>query len=64
MLGDPLLAAHYRDQALRLRAMALVLPGAELKADLRAAARLYEGFAEDLVERVSASNPEMEPVSG
>jgi hypothetical protein len=48
---DVTLAAHYGDQALRLRAMAVCLPGTELKADLRAAAPLYEGFAEKLGRR-------------
>ena len=42
---DAALAAHYHEQAFQLRAMAAILPGAELKADLRAAARLYEDFA-------------------
>jgi hypothetical protein len=45
---DSEMAEHYREQAARLRIMALVLPGAELKADLRAAARMYEGFAKEL----------------
>jgi hypothetical protein len=42
------LADHYRDQAARLRAMALLLGGAELKANLRAAARMYEDLADKL----------------
>jgi hypothetical protein len=45
---DRALAEHYREQAARLRFMAAFLPGAELKANLRAVARLYEGFEEAL----------------
>ena len=41
---DSEIAEHYREQAARLRVMAALLPGAELKANLRAAARMYEGF--------------------
>jgi hypothetical protein len=47
-MADEHEAHHYREQAARLRIMALVLGGAELKANLRAAARMYEGFAEEL----------------
>jgi hypothetical protein len=43
-------AEHYRQQAGRLRRMSLFLSGAELKTSLRAAARMYEGFAEKLEE--------------
>jgi hypothetical protein len=42
------MAEHYREQTARLRIMAALLPGAELKANLRAAARMYEDFAEKL----------------
>ena len=42
------MAEHYREQAARLRKMAALLPGAELKANLCAAARMYEDFAEKL----------------
>jgi hypothetical protein len=45
---DPEITEHYRDQVARLRIMALLLGGAELKANLRAAARIYEGLAEKL----------------
>jgi hypothetical protein len=44
----PALAAHYRTQASRFCALAAIVPGAELKAELRATARMYEGFAEKL----------------
>jgi hypothetical protein len=46
------IAEHYHDQAARLRIMAVVLPGAELKAKLRAAARMYE----DLAEKAAPAN--------
>jgi hypothetical protein len=45
---DVALAAHYRQQAARLRKMSLFLGGAELTIDLRAAARMYDGFADEL----------------
>jgi hypothetical protein len=48
MHDDPTLATHYRNQASRLRALAAIALGVELKADLLAAARMYEGFAEQL----------------
>jgi hypothetical protein len=44
-------AERYRDQATRLRLMALILGDPELKADLRAAARMYDGLAENLEEQ-------------
>jgi hypothetical protein len=48
MSDNPVLAIHYRNQASRLRALAACVPSGELKADLRATARMYEGFAEEL----------------
>jgi hypothetical protein len=45
--NDHHIAEHYRDQVTRLRIMALVLFGTELKAKLRTAARMYEGFAKN-----------------
>jgi len=48
MVDDTEIVEHYREQAARLRRMALFLGRAELKADLRAAARMYEGFAKKL----------------
>ena len=48
MVDDSEIVEHYREQAARLRIMALFLGGAELKANLRAAARMYEGFAKKL----------------
>jgi DNA-binding transcriptional regulator YiaG len=48
------LAEHYRKQATRLRRMSLFLGGAELKASLRAAARMYEGFAQKLEDKMDA----------
>ena len=51
---DRALAERYREQAARLRIMTLFLDGAEdLKANLRAAARTYEGFVEKLEEPLS-----------
>jgi hypothetical protein len=47
MSDDPL-TTHYRNQASRLRALAAGVPRGEFKADLRAAARMYEGFAKEL----------------
>jgi hypothetical protein len=47
-LGDRALAEHSREQGARLRIMAALLPGAELKANLRAAARMYEDFEASL----------------
>jgi hypothetical protein len=51
MTEDSEIAEHYRKQAARLRRMALFLPGVELKANLRNATRMYEGFAEKLTQR-------------
>jgi len=51
MTDDSEIAKHYRKQAARLRRMALFLPGAELKANLRNATRMYEGLAEKLTQR-------------
>jgi hypothetical protein len=48
MSDDPVLATHYRNQASRLCTLAACVPSGKLKADLRAAARMYEGFAEEL----------------
>jgi hypothetical protein len=48
MPDDPVLATHYRKQASRLLALAACVPSAELKAGLHTAARMYEGFAEEL----------------
>jgi hypothetical protein len=45
---DVALAAHYRQQAARLRKMSLFLGGAELKTDLRAASRMYDGLADEV----------------
>jgi hypothetical protein len=45
---DPEIAKHYREQAARLHIMAALLPGAELKASLSAAAHMYEDFADKL----------------
>jgi hypothetical protein len=45
---DRALAERYREQAARLRIMTLFLDGADLRANLRAAARIYEGFIEKL----------------
>jgi hypothetical protein len=53
---DPGITEHYRDQVARLRIMALLLGGAELKANLRAAARIYEGLAEKLEREGSGSS--------
>jgi hypothetical protein len=46
--NSPALATHYRWQASRLSALATIVLGAELEAELRTAARMYEGFAEEL----------------
>jgi hypothetical protein len=51
---DHALAGHCREQAARLRVMAAVLPGAEIKGKLRAAARMYEDFAEKASVAVDA----------
>jgi hypothetical protein len=48
MSDDPVLTTHYRNQASLLRALAAGVPSGELKADVRAAARMYEGFAKEL----------------
>jgi hypothetical protein len=48
LTDDPEMAERYREQAARLRIMAALLPGAQLKANLRAAARMYEDFAAKL----------------
>jgi hypothetical protein len=48
LTDDLEIAKHYREQAARLHIMAALLPGAELKANLRSAARTYEDFAEKL----------------
>lgn len=48
MPDDYALAAHYRKQASRLCALAAIVPGVELKVGLHAAARMYQGFAEEL----------------
>ena len=62
MPEDARLAQHYRDQAVRLRIMAVVFPGKEFKADLRDTARMYESFAEkleaSLVNPLAAVHPE------
>jgi hypothetical protein len=42
------LAEHYREQAARLRFMAALLPGAELRANLRASGRLHEDLEASL----------------
>jgi hypothetical protein len=51
MSDDLVLATHYRNQASRFRALAAFVPSAELTADLRAAGRMYEGFAKELEKR-------------